>query len=63
MARRREAPRLTVEVSFETTRTSPQSLADAYESAVPITRRDLGTAEPRKDGAATKPLNRRAEDA
>jgi hypothetical protein len=63
MARRREAPQLTVEVSFETTRTSPQSLADAYESAVPIARRHLGTTEPRKDGAATKPLNRRAEDA
>lgn len=41
MARRREPSPPTVRVSFETTRTSEQCLAQAYDRLVPISRRRL----------------------
>jgi hypothetical protein len=41
MARRREPAQLKVRVSFETTRTSEQCLAQAYDRLVPISRRRL----------------------
>ncbi len=45
MARRKDRhPRLTVRVSFETTRLSPQSLIAAYERLAPAQRRPLRTA-------------------
>jgi hypothetical protein len=44
MARRKDHPRLTVRVSFETTRLSPQCLIEAYERLAPTERRPLRTA-------------------
>jgi hypothetical protein len=44
MARRKDHPRLTVRVSFETTRLSPQCLIEAYERLAPTQRRLLRTA-------------------
>jgi hypothetical protein len=63
MARRGETPRLTVEVSFETTRTSRQCLIKAYESAVPITRRRLRTAETQDAISSPEAMCRRADNA
>ena len=44
MSRRKDRPRLTVRVSFETTRLSPQCLIEAYERLAPTQRRPLRTA-------------------
>ena len=44
MARRKDHPRLTVRVSFETTRLSPQCLIEAYERLAPTQRRPVRTA-------------------
>jgi hypothetical protein len=44
MARRKDHPRLTVRLSFETTRLSPQCLIEAYERLAPTQRRPLRTA-------------------
>jgi hypothetical protein len=44
MARRKDRPRLTVRVAFETTRLSPQCLIAAYERLAPTKRRPLHTA-------------------
>jgi transcriptional regulator of nitric oxide reductase len=44
MARRKDHPRLTVRVSFETTRLGPQCLIEAYERLAPAKRRPVRTA-------------------
>jgi hypothetical protein len=41
MARREDRPRLTVRVSFETTRLGPPCLIEAYQRLAPIKRRPL----------------------
>ena len=44
MPRRKDRPRLTVRVSFEATRLSPQCLIEAYERLAPTKRRPRRTA-------------------
>ena len=55
MARRRqERLGLGVRVSFERTRLSEQSMADAYEQLVPVTRRRI-RANPEESGRRDRP--------
>jgi transcriptional regulator of nitric oxide reductase len=44
MPRRKDRPRLTVRVSFEATRLSPQCLIEAYERLAPTQRRPVRAA-------------------
>ena len=63
MARRSTAVSLTIQVSFETTRISPQCLIDAYTHLVPITRRRVRPVANQDADAVVAPIKRRGDHA
>lgn len=63
MARRSTPVPLTVQVSFETTRTSIQCLIDAYSHLVPITRHRVRRVPNQDADAVVAPIKRRGDHA
>jgi hypothetical protein len=62
MARSTQQAVVVVRVSFESTRLSPQCLAETYARIVPITRKAVGASTKAAPAAAARPTTtRRAE--